>query len=193
MGLIAATHSTALAGELVLLVLFGVIGYLYALSTRRARGTTPWRLPALLWALVCALLPVYGFLLEMVAGLTTRDSRSRRPNMTAPLDQGQGLGGPGPWNIAPPPPANPAGGPQPWPGETVSVAGPEGWTSVPGGPPAPLFGWYRDPENLHEERYWDGRSWTDNVRDNGVVSVAPLQPARPPWHAPVSGVGAPPA
>lgn len=195
MGLIAAVRDTAYAGDLALLALFGALGYFYAVSTRRMRGTTPWRLPAIVWALVCALIPVYGFLLEMVAGFTTRDSRPGRNQMGAgrPSQLGQDLGAPGAgWGMAPPPPANPAGGPEPWPAEMSLTKGPEGWIASPGGPPAPLFGWYPDPEGAHEERYWDGRSWTDNVRDAGAVSVAPFRPAQVPWPA-APGDGPPPA
>lgn len=57
-------------------------------------------------------------------------------------------------------------------------AGPEGW--IPGSlygsspQPPPLFGWYPDPTGRHEERYWDGRHWSDRVADNSVRGDDPL-------------------
>jgi hypothetical protein len=59
-------------------------------------------------------------------------------------------------------------------------AAPEGW--IPGSAygssdqPPPLFGWYPDPTGRHEERYWDGRHWSDRVADNSVRSDDPLHP-----------------
>jgi uncharacterized protein YxjI len=44
--------------------------------------------------------------------------------------------------------------------------------------PAP--NWYPDPSGRHEQRYWDGTSWTDRVRDGGTESVAaPTDPPAP--------------
>jgi hypothetical protein len=42
-------------------------------------------------------------------------------------------------------------------------------------PPLPPMApqWARDPSGRHELRYWDGRRWTPNVSDRGVVSVDP--------------------
>ena len=36
--------------------------------------------------------------------------------------------------------------------------------------------WYPDPMNRHQLRYWNGTAWTENVSDNGVQSLDPLQP-----------------
>jgi hypothetical protein len=37
-----------------------------------------------------------------------------------------------------------------------------------------LFGWYADVTARHDLRYWDGRGWTQFVRDAGVAAVDPL-------------------
>jgi hypothetical protein len=39
---------------------------------------------------------------------------------------------------------------------------------------APTPGWHPDPTGRHEYRYWDGTRWTDDVSDNGVTSVDPV-------------------
>jgi uncharacterized RDD family membrane protein YckC len=50
--------------------------------------------------------------------------------------------------------------------------------------------WAADPTGRHQYRYWDGAAWTDQVSDNGAVSVdppvanptptVPTEPATPP-------------
>jgi uncharacterized RDD family membrane protein YckC len=42
--------------------------------------------------------------------------------------------------------------------------------------------WAADPTGRHQYRYWDGAGWTDQVSDNGVVSVDP--PVASPTPAP---------
>lgn len=73
------------------------------------------------------------------------------PSPSAPQDQG------------------PPGAPPPYPGAA-------------GAPPAhptqerrdlPIFGWYPDPSGRHQQRYWDGTRWTDQVSDDGRQSVDP--------------------
>lgn len=53
-------------------------------------------------------------------------------------------------------------------------------------------GWYGDPTRRHENRYWDGASWTDHVADRGIqsfdtivpsASVVGLEPATGWWLA----------
>src|SRR5205823_10826975 len=34
-------------------------------------------------------------------------------------------------------------------------------------------GWYPDPTGGHQHRYWDGRTWTDQIADSGVASTEP--------------------
>jgi hypothetical protein len=38
----------------------------------------------------------------------------------------------------------------------------------------PPFGWYPDPSGRHQQRYWDGTRWTDQVTDDGEQAVDPL-------------------
>jgi hypothetical protein len=87
---------------------------------------------------------------------------------------------PGPWQpidpSAPRPPdtAWPAPlGPEAF--QQPAPVGPGGWQPpvspyVPAVTPPPLFGWYPDPTGRHEERYWDGRFWSDRVSDGGERS-----------------------
>jgi len=42
------------------------------------------------------------------------------------------------------------------------------------GPMPGATGWFSDPQNRHELRYWDGHSWTAAVSDAGVQSQDPL-------------------
>jgi hypothetical protein len=112
--------------------------------------------------------------------------------------QAQEPGAPGPPTPAAPPwppPLGPEafqpaqGQPQAWqpsathaypPATQSSIPGPEGWVPplpyVPAQTPAPLFGWYPDPTGRHEQRYWDGKHWSDRVSDNSVRSDDPLHP-----------------
>ena len=41
-------------------------------------------------------------------------------------------------------------------------------------------GWYPDPTQRHEHRYYDGTEWTDHVSDQGVASTDPLGAMTPP-------------
>jgi hypothetical protein len=37
-----------------------------------------------------------------------------------------------------------------------------------------IAGWYPDPAQRHQYRYWDGREWAPHVADNGVVTADSL-------------------
>lgn len=37
-------------------------------------------------------------------------------------------------------------------------------------------GWYADPQGRHQHRWWDGATWTDQVADDGVTTVDPVDP-----------------
>lgn len=61
----------------------------------------------------------------------------------------------------------------------------------PAGPPA---GWYPDPDDTTQERYWDGTAWADDYRSTETadappsdppVDVAPPDPDAPPVGSPV--------
>jgi uncharacterized protein DUF2510 len=43
---------------------------------------------------------------------------------------------------------------------------------MPGAAPAP--GWYPDPHQRHQSRYWDGTVWTEHVADNGTTGADPV-------------------
>jgi hypothetical protein len=218
--LLAATTGNAATTTEVIVVLafYGVAGYLLATSTRRRIGTTPWRLPAIVWAILSALLPFYGLLLELVARFTTRHAGSggiggqgaappgyqfgSSPGARTPWDRwpSPGAGSAGsPYGAWPSPePMNPAGGSTPWPERVLGRPGPDGWRPpAPGTPaatPPPLFGWYPDPDGRHELRYWDGREWSDIVRDGDETSSEPLADWAPstPWPDVTAGDGATP-
>ena len=44
----------------------------------------------------------------------------------------------------------------------------------------PPAGWYPDPTQQHEQRYWDGAQWTEHVATAGTQSTAPMQPMAAP-------------
>jgi hypothetical protein len=174
-GIVAATTgaTTVSEGTLLIVLACGVIGYVFAVMTRRAIGITPWHIPAFLWGLLAAMLAPFGLIIEVVARLTTR-----LPAGGAAPERPEGPPVAAVYHTAFP--ANPAGGSEPWPAAVPARPGPGGWRPAPAGAPwtstPPLFGWYEDPSGSHEERYWDGRQWSDHVRDAGVVSSDPLAP-----------------
>lgn len=45
------------------------------------------------------------------------------------------------------------------------------------GPSATPATWYPDPTSRHQLRYWDGRTWTDYVVDQGTQGVDPVRAA----------------
>ena len=52
---------------------------------------------------------------------------------------------------------------------------PEPGPVEPPGPtrPSPVAGWYPDPSGRHELRYWDGKGWTEYVRDGATQALDP--------------------
>jgi len=87
---------------------------------------------------------------------------------------------------------------------TMGRPGPRGFTSTPGNhhhtdPPAEhqwstsssdgstatgaalsgtAPGWFRDPFVRHDQRYWSGSAWTEQIQDHGVVGIDPPPPPR---------------
>jgi hypothetical protein len=41
-----------------------------------------------------------------------------------------------------------------------------------------LAGWYRDPTEQADGRYWDGQRWTDSATRGGYTLTVPMDPAR---------------
>ncbi len=64
-------------------------------------------------------------------------------------------------------------------GATTTAAPPVPGLGAPPAPPAVPGepGWYRDPNQRFDQRYWDGAAWTERVRDGGAQSYAPVVPA----------------
>lgn len=207
--LLGSTTPSELVVEIFLALLFGWLGWRISRSFAASRGVTPWRLPSLVWALICFVLNVVGLVLELVAQLTTRtDSVDAPPGAPrppypqaaprfgqAPPPYGQAVP---PHGQAPPPygQAPLPGSPAPsWPG-SAPVSGTQGVpqpvsvgaSPLPDEPAVPrlpspppgrdgstaLFGWYADVTRRHELRYWDGRGWTQFVRDAGIAAIDPV-------------------
>lgn len=164
-----------------MVVIFGVLGYVLAQQTLRLRGSTPWRIPAFVWAIFSALLPIWGLAIEWLARLTTRPAAVAPHPPAATLDRWATPGGP----VEPPAPGS---APSSWPDPASLRPGPGGWVpSLPtlAGPAdkPPLFGWYPDPDGRHELRFWDGRMWSEHVRDGETASDDPLPAWSAPWQA----------
>ena len=132
-------------------------------------GVTPWRLPSIVWAILCGIFQPFGIILELVAEFTTRPQPhpSPTPGGSGPAGNQFAFGGSrttaaetlAPIEIAPGPTSfGPALAPPPDDGS---------------GKPA-LFGWYNDTTGRHALRYWDGRGWTEHVADDGKVSTDPV-------------------
>lgn len=60
-------------------------------------------------------------------------------------------------------------------GINLTGSGPAGGAPATGagGAAAPAGGWHPDPTGRHQQRWWDGSAWTDQVADNGAVSTDP--------------------
>jgi hypothetical protein len=192
-GLIGAVSTTTARVEYFgTLAVFGLAGYLIAVRMRRSLGVTPWHVPAITWAIVSALfIPPFGLILEVVAWMTTRHRWSNsgvRSRLSGSAGASQTPPAPGALDLTRADAANPAGGYIPWPAHVELRPGPGGW--MPALPVAgeasvtpPLFGWYPDPDAVHQERYWDGRVWADLVRDDGQLTQEPLRPVEGIWNA----------
>jgi hypothetical protein len=79
--------------------------------------------------------------------------------------------------LPPPPtdtvsPASPTGS-EPVPNATANVTPSEPTADLPAAPTLASVSprWAPDPSGRHEFRYWDGRTWTPTVADNGVTSI----------------------
>jgi hypothetical protein len=133
--------------QLVLGVVFGALGYMFSERYRRARGVTPWKIPAPVWALLLFLSWEIFSVLYLIAYFTTRP-RTGPSGWTA--GDGQGWG-PGPRDPGGPPagwhpPAGDWGAPRPSQGWDAPAPGQ--WEApAPGhqGAPPP-GGWDAPPQ-----------------------------------------------
>ncbi|MDA8291588.1 MAG: DUF2510 domain-containing protein [Actinomycetota bacterium] len=157
--LLAGYTNGEIVGSLALACLFALLGYRMSHRHRIVRGVTPWRVPSVVWAAICFVLQPFGIIVELVAQVTTKTGA---PASVAPAPPLLAIG-PLPSVDAPSrtdaPPVAPVGPPPPA-------------TDDPGG--TPLFGWYPDATGRHEQRYWDGRGWSEHVRDAGALGTDPL-------------------
>lgn len=118
--------------QLVLGVVFGALGYMFSERYRRARGVTPWKIPAPVWALLLFLSWEIFSVLYLIAYFTTRP-RTGPTGWTAGDGQGWGPG-----------PRDPGGPPAGWhaPGGDWGAPRPsQGWDApAPGQWDAPAPG-----------------------------------------------------
>ncbi|MHB1599294.1 MAG: DUF2510 domain-containing protein [Acidimicrobiales bacterium] len=154
--------------SLVFACVFAGLGYRMSYRHRLTRGVTPWRLPSAIWALICFFLQPFGIIVEILAQATTKSAYpSPSPSPTV-----QAHAGTRPYGVFPVAPPAGVAGPQLT--ETPPAPkGPAPPASDVEGKPA-MFGWYPDVMRRHTERYWDGRGWTDLVRDDGVSGSDPI-------------------
>lgn len=177
-------------------VLCAVLGYRLSEADKRSKGTTPWRVPSPVWAILIFLSWLIGGLLFLIARATTRP-RTLPGGWSSPSDGPYDTQVP-PGGWAPPtggaafprypePSHSPSPGPAtrrpgdeepapPGPGGSPGAGAPPGARVAPGAPapPLPPRAWLADPRRRHELRYWDGTVWTEHVSDGGKISTDPL-------------------
>ncbi|MCU1492189.1 MAG: hypothetical protein JWM85_3594 [Acidimicrobiaceae bacterium] len=165
--------------DAIVSVLAAAFAYRAAQRLRLQVGTTPWHLPAWLWAVFFLVSPVIGLLAFLIARATTRpttDALTQR----IPADWSAGTFGAG---------GSGGGAIHRSEGRRTEderaerraeqaeleepVEAPVAGNPPPPGEHLPPYGWYPDPGGRHELRYWDGRGWTDYVSDQGVRSEDP--------------------
>jgi hypothetical protein len=139
-----------------LLILCAFAGHRYSVRSGLLRGTTPWHIPSVVWAVLCLATGPFGLLVEFVAVRTTKPV-----SLSA---AGDGHPGPAEWGPVTPT----AFGPTPPPERPLVPAADDGSGKMA------LFGWYPDPSGRHERRYWDGKGWTRLIEDHLVTGDDPL-------------------
>ena len=110
--------------QLVLGVVFGALGYMFSERYRRARGVTPWKIPAPVWALLLFLSWEIFSVLYLIAYFTTRP-RTGPTGWTA----GDGQG----WGPGPRDPGGPPAGWHPPAGDWGAPRPSQGWDAPPPG------------------------------------------------------------
>lgn len=165
---IGSHSSTTLVLSGLLAVVIAIFGYRLSQRIRATRGVTPWRIPSLVWGLICFFFAPFGFALELIAIVSTRPAPGKVQTANGPsTSAAQAIYAP---KASAPTTTE----------EVLEAYVPQIAPSGYGGPasdqldkPA-LFGWYPDVTKHHELRYWDGRDWTSHVSDEDVTSEDPL-------------------
>lgn len=172
---LTSSQTGVLVAWSVLSAVVGLLAYMVSDRFGRSKGVTPWRVPSLAWAVIAlvsfAVLPVVLLVLP-VACLTTPAAGGRqRPggargesrDADAMASEARRPGRRQEPGVAPHLDREPA----------MASSGSTSPTMVPEVRDLPLFGWYRDPSGRHQLRYWDGRFWTEHVRDDDVRGIDP--------------------
>jgi Protein of unknown function (DUF2510) len=153
---------------------FAIFGYKMSLRHLSQRGVTPWRLPSVVWGLICFAIGPIGIVVELFAGVTTRPTPAGemarpRPSAAFELPSTDVRSG---TRIADPSPG----------ASSAPVADVQVRPLTAGRYAPPLdkdgstarFGWYPDVTGRHEQRYFDGKYWGEQVLDGDVQASDPL-------------------
>lgn len=168
--LLAGYTRSDIVASLLFACVFALLGYRMSHRHRLVRGVTPWRLPSAVWAVICFVFQPIGLVVELLAQATTKPVAATR----APSS-----------HMAHGFPAYPqrAGFAEAVPAVAIRPEAEPAPVATPSGPPppagdasgkSPLFGWYGDVTGRHEQRYWDGRRWSEFVRDGDVRGTDPI-------------------
>ena len=153
--MIIGSDTSAFAAYGVLALAGAALAYFVSDRFGRSHGVPPWRLPSTVWAVIALVvlpvLPIAVLVLPIACWTTAR--------RTGPDGRGATSTAAGPADMIPRAPVTPQAHEPAQAGEPVLARD------------LPLFGWYPDPSGRHRERYWDGRVWTEHVRDGEVTTV----------------------
>lgn len=163
MSSLTSNNGTLFLSILVFAVI-AVFGYRISERSHSLRGVTPWRIPSIVWGIICFMFSIFGIALEFIAIFSTRPVQNNAPAL-------------GNQQQAPYVPTTPD--------KAATIAAVAAYTPrIPAsgyaGPQsdhlgkAAVFGWYHDVTNRHELRYFDGRDWTKYVADSGTTGEDPI-------------------
>jgi hypothetical protein len=175
--ILAAATTTLTSGEVwAIAAASGLVGYAFAVYSRRVTGSYPWRVPALIWGLLGVLVPVISLLLEAVARLTTRPVPPPAADPFGPSDYFSASAAPG----------TPGASDPSSPGNAWPPPDPQ-WQP----PPAPAPQW-QPPTAEHQQPGAPGPEIDQAGVPNWQVGT-PVGPAAPPWPPPLGPEAFPPA
>src|SRR5487761_495502 len=77
---IAPALTTTLVGQskttivmtIIIAAIVATLGYRLSQRNRQTRGVTPWRIPSVVWAIICFFFAPFGIALELIAIMSTR-------------------------------------------------------------------------------------------------------------------------